>query len=476
MLKIHSHPQKDSYTNWLTEAVPIDFQVHWRPGNNGTNSLAPGLAHTHIQVQAPWYAELPAGDITLPIVFKMFCTDGAFVDAWATFQGDAGEKTINDSQGRSRLAVAAPAYPYHIPGDPNGLVTIPASLTFNFVDGLDVGCSPHGWARVSVSCRIQYTNGDAVTAKAMLSFYSMVDPSAPETPLGEPGINYAVHGAVTSARDGTQAFQTQLTEFKKLMPFLAPIAVPQKTEVGGYNYAPYLPLFPLTKYEMLIDPDFHMGVPGTVQPTLQVSPTGNLDTWLPATIAKSPPPMGFPPNQHRLGFSWLVDTGSGFSTPDGPMSAGERLVTLLTFPVTIGANPTDDLSQTVDWTGGVTPQPPPQEPLTVHVPQSITVISPDGQPVAVNWADHQTTGGTPPYVETCTPESGSMFPVGSTIVTCRSTDSTGQTVSATFSVLITVPPPAPWVDTTAQFQRSGDAVRVLFPDGKVVNLPNAVTP
>ncbi len=377
---IHGYPGKAVYLN-TTEWPPIDFQVHWKPGNNGANvcpsgmTLAPGLAHTHIQVTAPFWAELGANDtITLPLVFKLFCTAGEIVLAGAEFQGDWGSKEINDSQGNSRLSIPGQSYPYHIAGSPSGLVQFPASLTFNLSDGLDVGIPLHGWARISIYVRVHYDNGDEITETAFLPFYSMINPSAPERPLNEAGINLAVHGVVVSAADGDTAFQTQLTEFKSMFPILTPIRTPQVTDVFAYNYA-NLSLFPFTQYQMLIDPDFHMGIPGTVQPTLLLGTIGNIDTLKPATIAASIPPMGLPPNVHRLGFSWVVDTGNGFQAPQGLMSTGERLVTLITFPITIGPNPTDD-GPVTSWVPLAIPSAPVVPVVPVPPPPEWQVFTP----------------------------------------------------------------------------------------------------
>ncbi len=46
-----------------------------------------------------------------------------------------------------------------------------------------------------------------------------------------------------------------------------------------------------------------------------------------------------------------------------------------------------------------------------------------------------------PLTPTCTPPSGSLFPVGTTTVTCTATDSEGNPATGSFTVTVTAPPP-----------------------------------
>ena len=52
--------------------------------------------------------------------------------------------------------------------------------------------------------------------------------------------------------------------------------------------------------------------------------------------------------------------------------------------------------------------------------------------------------GTTPV--TCSPASGSVFPIGVTTVRCTSTDRAGNTAAATFNVTVTFSPPPPTPD------------------------------
>ncbi len=70
----------------------------------------------------------------------------------------------------------------------------------------------------------------------------------------------------------------------------------------------------------------------------------------------------------------------------------------------------------------------------------MTVPSLDGNETAVAFDPPQVAGGTPPVVSTCTPQSGSKFPVGTSEVSCTTTDAQQRGASCSFSVTVTAPP------------------------------------
>jgi hypothetical protein len=75
-------------------------------------------------------------------------------------------------------------------------------------------------------------------------------------------------------------------------------------------------------------------------------------------------------------------------------------------------------------------------PPTVTVPSNMTVFSSGGGAIAVDFttsASDLVDGSVP---TTCTPPSGSTFPVGTTTVTCTATDAAGNTGSASFTVTV----------------------------------------
>lgn len=89
---------------------------------------------------------------------------------------------------------------------------------------------------------------------------------------------------------------------------------------------------------------------------------------------------------------------------------------------------------TVACGGPIEPSP------ALSCPVSRTVASADGNPVVVTYPLPSVFGGRPPTTTTCTPSSGSAFPVGSTTVTCTAVDARQQTGACTFVVTVTAPP------------------------------------
>jgi lysophospholipase L1-like esterase len=93
-----------------------------------------------------------------------------------------------------------------------------------------------------------------------------------------------------------------------------------------------------------------------------------------------------------------------------------------------------------DTPASPTPPPTPPPTLSIACPSNATGSSKLGQPVTVTWTAPTTAGGQAPVTTTCTPESGSLFPVGITTVACRASDTASQTASCSFSVTIAAAP------------------------------------
>ena len=84
--------------------------------------------------------------------------------------------------------------------------------------------------------------------------------------------------------------------------------------------------------------------------------------------------------------------------------------------------------------------PPPADPPAINCPdpQSATAIS--GSTATVNFHTPEPHFGQQPVTVACAPESGATFPVGSTQVTCRATESLTRTAECTFAVTVAPPP------------------------------------
>lgn len=87
-------------------------------------------------------------------------------------------------------------------------------------------------------------------------------------------------------------------------------------------------------------------------------------------------------------------------------------------------------------------QPPPaaSDPPKIACPASLSVPSPNGQPIPVSYGSATVALGKPPVVTSCSPASGSLFPLGTTTVTCTATDAAQRTDTCTLSVTVAAPP------------------------------------
>lgn len=83
-----------------------------------------------------------------------------------------------------------------------------------------------------------------------------------------------------------------------------------------------------------------------------------------------------------------------------------------------------------------TPVPPPSAAPVISCPAPERVSTPLNVPVNVVYGAATVTGGTSPVTVSCTPASGSVFPIGVTPVTCTATDAQNRVSSCTTSVTV----------------------------------------
>lgn len=104
-------------------------------------------------------------------------------------------------------------------------------------------------------------------------------------------------------------------------------------------------------------------------------------------------------------------------------------------------------------------EPTVQGPSTVAQPPQITCpspasqASPTGQPIAVTYQP-TVSFGAEPVTTSCNPISGSMFPVGTTPVTCTASDVQRRTSTCTFNVVVQQPPRI----SVTRFTAFGDSI------------------
>ncbi len=106
----------------------------------------------------------------------------------------------------------------------------------------------------------------------------------------------------------------------------------------------------------------------------------------------------------------------------------------------------------------------PPSPLLIVKPADVSVLSSAGLPRVYTFADPAVSGGTAPYTFVNTPASGSVFPLGPTVITSVVTDALGRTDSTQWTVTITSPA-APSVTCPAPIAAEsldGTAVPIMF--------------
>ena len=83
------------------------------------------------------------------------------------------------------------------------------------------------------------------------------------------------------------------------------------------------------------------------------------------------------------------------------------------------------------------PAPPSVGAPSLACPEGVNVTAAPGTGEAVTYPAPVETGGTPPLTTTCLPASGAMFQVGTTPVTCTTTDAIKRPASCSFVVSVT---------------------------------------
>jgi lysophospholipase L1-like esterase len=103
------------------------------------------------------------------------------------------------------------------------------------------------------------------------------------------------------------------------------------------------------------------------------------------------------------------------------------------------------------------PTPPPTEdPPVITCPAPQTVQLTTGTSIAVTFPNPTTANGKPPVTSSCAPQSGSVFTVGSTSVSCTATDALQRTATCSFGVTVTAAP-VPKL-TVTRFVSFGDSI------------------
>ena len=79
---------------------------------------------------------------------------------------------------------------------------------------------------------------------------------------------------------------------------------------------------------------------------------------------------------------------------------------------------------------------PPADPPAINCPDTVSVMATAPAGTTVSYTTPEAHFGQGPVTVRCAPEPGETFPIGSTPVTCRATDSLNRTAECTFSVTV----------------------------------------
>jgi hypothetical protein len=114
-------------------------------------------------------------------------------------------------------------------------------------------------------------------------------------------------------------------------------------------------------------------------------------------------------------------------------------------------------------------------PPAMTCPANVTLVPPGpGQPgVATYVAPTATDNCDPNPTESCTPPSGSTFPVGTTTVTCTATDACGNSSTCAFKVIVPVCVTTVTVEANFTKKGSNTANKAPVTNARVVMLPKA---
>jgi lysophospholipase L1-like esterase len=105
------------------------------------------------------------------------------------------------------------------------------------------------------------------------------------------------------------------------------------------------------------------------------------------------------------------------------------------------------------------PTPPPvtegPPKISCSAPQTVQLTS--GNTIAATYASPTFVNGKPPVATTCTPQSGSIFNVGTTTVSCTATDALQRADICSFAIIVLAVPPPPKLAVT-RFFAFGDSI------------------
>jgi hypothetical protein len=334
---IHQYPYDPAVTAYGTTVVKptISGQCHLWPGNANTDGLtvpqlmALPIAHTHVDVTGPVYAEL-SHSVTVDFMLTLFHVDGVVSIGMV---GQLLDPAVWDTPDGHQPSLV---------GDPNGIVTATGHVTINFakadhsqMTAFDI--PKKGWFEVEFIARTEYTSGNRTDTHLQLPFYSVIDPTAPEEQLtGQHGPEMGAYCNPTLP--GDPVIQPlglwEAAIYHDYLPILSPLTVAVTRPMpilGGYVVSGLPSGTGQTRFDM----DLHHGHGGTLIESQMEPGSGGVVLQAPF----DPAVLG--PGPHKVAAGWSQDTDGG---APGIARANEQAVSWLVVPVTVG---------------GIVPPPPP---------------------------------------------------------------------------------------------------------------------
>lgn len=158
-----------------------------------------------------------------------------------------------------------------------------------------------------------------------------------------------------------------------------------------------------------------------------------------------PAPSGSSTNGSPIALTFSPTVSGGTA----PISSSCAPASGSLFPVGVTAltcSATDSSAQSASCTSSAVVTGPTVTPLAISCPSIAPAVANNGKFANVTYAGPTATGGVAPVTTTCTPVSGSQFPVGTTTVSCTASDAADHSTSCTTTATVTsnggtAPPP-----------------------------------
>jgi hypothetical protein len=300
-IALHGHPQKAVYgspAEWPTFSTP---QCHWRSETVQSAAITP-LEHVHFDLNAPFYGEL-SGPLVVPFTVTLFHLSGQSVFGDRLY---GARDVVWDATGSS---VSPPLI-----GDPMGIVLFTGHLTLDPTLS-SPWTTAHGWYGTEFQVETYFAGGDTMVNELIAPFYSVVDPTQPETPVTPLSHEYMAACIPIDATHPDIIWGVNFVQTPDYLP-VAPITAPMTLwmDTAGYG-AQGLP--PAT-FQQRLDLNLHAGIPGTI--LKQVVQEGDIQT----SITIDPAVLGA--GTHKIAIFRNQQSTDGLA----------EVNTLFVMPITVG--------------------------------------------------------------------------------------------------------------------------------------------